>query len=242
MDRLPSLRQPVRLAPRAGSTQAVIEFLETLVPSAPDRPDFAGPEHPMRKVTRQVAFEPDGWTPERAAKVAHLFDTMAPEWHKRTSEQRREPLRDALARGDLRHRREGLLRGGLCVEIGSGTGSSTDELAASFETVVALDLSREMLHHAPPTPGLRVQGDGCRLPLQDRAADAIVLVNALLFPHEMARVLAPGGALVWVNSLGDRTPIHLPAQDVERALPGRWRGRAAHAGWGSWCTLRAIDD
>jgi SAM-dependent methyltransferase len=95
-----------------------------------------------------------------------------------------------------------------------------------------------MLRHADPAPGRRVQADAFRLPLPDAVADAIVLVNALLFPREMARVLAPDGALVWVNSLGDRTPIHLSADDVERAMPGGWTGVAAEAGWGTWCTLR----
>ncbi len=216
----------------------MIEQLETLAPPQPGRPDFAGPDHPMRKVTRQVAFDPEGWTPERALKVAALFDGMASSWHERASEERREPLRDALQRGGLRHLRRGEARGRLCVEIGSGTGSSTGDLASCFETVVALDLSREMLRHAPPAPGLRVQADAYRLPLPDGVADAIVLVNALLFPREMARVLAPDGTLVWVSSLGDRTPIHLPAEDVDKAMPGGWVGVAAEAGWGTWCTLR----
>ena len=65
-----------------------------------------------------------------------------------------------------------------------------------------------------------------------------MLVNALLFPAEVARVLAPGGALVWVNSLGDATPIHLSAADVAKALPGGWGGPASDAGWGTWCVLR----
>jgi len=41
-----------------------------------------------------------------------------------------------------------------------------------------------------------------------------------------------------VNSLGECTPIHLPAEDVARALPGEWAGTAAEAGWGTWCVLR----
>lgn len=219
----------------------MIEFLETVVAPAPDRPEMAGPDHPMRKVTRQVAFEPDGWTPERAEKVGQLFDTMAPQWSERTTQERQDVLRDALQRGSLHHLREGGARGGLCVEIGSGTGSSTTDLAASFETVIALDLSREMLRHAPDGPALKVQADAFRLPVADGTADAIVLVNALLFPDEMARVLAPNGTLVWVNSLGDRTPIHLPAEDVEKALPGEWDGVAAEAGWGIWATLSRRD-
>ena len=38
------------------------------------------------------------------------------------------------------------------------------------------------------------------------------------------------------NTLG--TPIYLPADDVERALPGRWRGTDSEAGWGTWAVLR----
>ena len=212
----------------------LIDHLEVVVPAAPDRPELAGPDHPMRKVTRQVAFEPDGWSRERAAKVAHLFDTMASEWGKRTTAERQDVLRDALARG-------GLAKAARCLEVGSGTGSSTPDLAARYETVIALDLSREMLRHAPHAPGRRVQADAARLPLADASVDAVVLVNALLFPAETARVLAPGGAVVWVNSLGDRTPIHLPPEDVARALPGRWRGFASEAAWGIWCTLRRAD-
>ncbi len=193
----------------------------------------------MRKVTRQVAFEPDGWTRERARKVGELFDTMAPQWSERATEERRSVLRDALARGEVRDGTPP--RGGVCVEIGSGTGSSTPDLAATWPRVVALDLSREMLRHAPEEPGLRVQADAARLPLSDGGADALVLVNALLFPQEMDRALAPAGVLVWVNSLGDRTPIHLSPEDVAKALPGAWTGVAAEAAWGIWCTLRRAD-
>ena len=213
----------------------MIEFLPRIVPCPPERPELAGPEHPMRKVTRQVAFEPGGWTPERAAKVAALFDRMAAEWHRR---ERGEPLRDALARAGIDAAAASGARPACCLEIGSGTGSSTRDLRGHFERVVALDLSREMLRRAPAEPGLRVNADAARLPFADASASCVVLVNALLFPLEMARVLAPGGSLLWVNSLGDRTPIHLPAEDVEKALPGDWNGVSAEAGWGTWCALR----
>ncbi len=211
----------------------MIRFLSRVVPCAPDRPEFAGPDHPMRKVVQQVAFEPGGWTPERAAKIAGLFDALAPEWHKRNSGERREPLLDALSRAEIE-----TAGSGVCLEIGSGTGSSTPDLAERFNVVIALDLSREMLRRAPAQPGLRLNADAATLPIADGAACCVVLVNALLFPREMARVLAPGGSLLWVNSLGDRTPIHLPAEDVEKALPGNWNGLAADAGWGTWCALR----
>jgi SAM-dependent methyltransferase len=209
----------------------VIEFLQRLDDMPPDRPQMAGPEHPIRKMTHEIAFEPSAWTPERKTKVAELFDAMAPEWSQRTSTERREPLRDALSRG-------GELQNGLCIEIGSGTGASTPDLADRFERVVPLDLSREMLRHAPATPGFRVQGDASALPLADGSASCLVLVNALLFPAEMDRVLSPSGSLIWVSSLGDFTPIYLGAADLERAMPGVWSGVAGEAGWGSWVSLR----
>jgi len=214
----------------------LIEFLDRIVPSPPDRPEIGGPDHPMRKVTQQVAFDPAGWTKERAGKVAQLFDAMASGWSERTSTERQEPLRDALERGGLDGLGEGAL--GTCLEIGSGTGSSTGDLTARFERVVCVDLSREMLRHATPTTGLPVNADAARLPVRNEGAACVVLVNALLFPAEIDRALSANGALVWVNSLGDRTPIHLSASDVERALPGAWRGRASEAGWGTWCVLR----
>lgn len=207
----------------------MIRTLERVYPAAPGRPEIAGPDHPMRRVTHEVAFE-GGWSPGRAARVRELFDGLAGEWHTRHQESRVEPLRDALERGDV-------LRAGPCLEIGSGTGFGTRELARHFDRVFALDLSREMLARAPAALGSRIQGDAAALPFAAGSLRAVVLLNALLFPDEVDRVLAPGGRVIWVNSLGECTPIHLTAEDVERALPGHWEGVAAEAGWGTWCVL-----
>ena len=215
----------------------MIESLPRVVPAQPDRPEMAGADHPMRKVTKQVAFEPGGWTPERAAKVGELLDALASTWHERTSRERQEPLRDALARGGCSPK----TGSGLCAEIGSGTGASTPDLATHFRQVLCLDLSREMLCRAPADPGARVRADAARLPVPDNAACCVALVNALLFPNEMARVLCPGGTLIWVSSLGDRTPIYLSAEDVAAALPGTWSGVSSDAGWGCWCALRRVE-
>ena len=64
------------------------------------------------------------------------------------------------------------------------------------------------------------------------------MINMLLFPHEVDRVLRPDGVIVWVNTLGDQTPIHLPPDDVVAMLPGEWDGRTARAGTGFWLTAR----
>lgn len=215
------------------SAATPVRQLPVVFPPAPDKPEFAGPDHPMRKVTREVAFE-GGWSPERAARVRQLFDGLAPEWHTRMNESRLEPLRDALERGDP----SGRLSGRVCIEVGSGTGFGTAVLSHYFERVVAVDIAREMLARAPASPGLRVQADGAILPVADGSADCVALVNALLFPEEVDRVLGPAGTVLWVNALGDRTPIHLSADDVASALPGSWSGVGSEAGWGTWCVVR----
>jgi ubiquinone/menaquinone biosynthesis C-methylase UbiE len=127
---------------------------------------------------------------------------------------------------------------GLAVEVGSGIGTYSSLLTARFEKVVGIDLSLAMLKLAPSGPAHRVQADGARLPLADASAAAIVLINAFLFPLEVARVLSPGGAVVWVNSSGEQTPIYLSADDVAAQLPGEWAGTASRAGDGHWCVLR----
>lgn len=210
--------------------------LDRLDPPVTDPSGPGGPDHPMRKVTVQVAFEPEGWTAERRAKVADLFDSLADEWHTRGGGDRHRPLLDALERGDVPP-------AGRCLELGSGVGLTTDLLAEHFDVVHARDLSMEMLRRSPDEPGPRILGDSSRLPYPDGAAAAIVCQNMLLFPAEIDRVLAPGGTLVWVNTSGDRTPIHLTAAEVERALnsharTGSWDVVASSAGNGTWAVAR----
>jgi ubiquinone/menaquinone biosynthesis C-methylase UbiE len=141
-----------------------------------------------------------------------------------------EPLADALERGEV--------TGNLCVDVGSGTGASTRKLTGRFGRLVAVDIAIEMLRRAPAELAPRVHADGARLPVGDRVVDALVLVNAFLFPAEVDRVLAANGALVWVSTLGDGTPIYLSPDEVTAALPGRWSARTSDAGWGRWTVLR----
>jgi SAM-dependent methyltransferase len=100
-----------------------------------------------------------------------------------------------------------------------------------------MDLSAQMLARAPADAGFRVRADAARLPLPDGSVDAAVLVNMMLFADEIARVLAPAGRLVWVNTSGEQTPIHLPSEEVHDALPGRWTGVASRAGRATWAVL-----
>jgi SAM-dependent methyltransferase len=195
----------------------------------------ADESHPMRVMTRRAAgLAEGGWDPGARQQVTSAFDALAAEWHTRVTPERNAVVADALERGTID------APGGLAVEVGSGIGTYTGMLARRWGAVLAVDLSLEMLRHSPPAPGWRVQADASRLPLADRKAAAIVLVNAFLFPAEVDRVLAPGGVVVWVNSSGERTPIHLPAAEVADVLPGEWDGVAARAGIGIWCVLRRL--
>src|SRR5688572_17641624 len=183
----------------------------------------------MRIATRRAAgLDGAGWNDELREEVEDYFNRIAGDWHTRISAHRTAVVTDALSRGlDPIE-----VPAGPAVEVGSGIGTYSGLLAERFAKVVALDLSLAMLKLAPAAPAHRVQADGARLPLPDSSAAAVVLINAFLFPVEVDRVLMPGGALVWVNSSGDQTPIYLPVEDLVATLPGEWTGTASRAGEG----------
>lgn len=196
--------------------------------SEPD--PFAGPDHPMRKLTHQVAFD-GAWDSTRADKIGALFDSLAANWSEdHVNQTKAAPILDALDRGAVS-------TVGRWLELGSGTGAGTRVLHDRVDSLVALDLAAEMLSNAPGELAPRVRGDASVLPFGDDAFDVVMMVNMLLFPAEVDRVLAPSGSVVWINTLGDQTPIHLPAADVAAALPGTWRGVTARAGTGFWAAL-----
>ncbi len=168
--------------------------------------------------------------------MAALFDGMASQWSARSLDPNRTtPLVDSLERG-------GLDRAGCWIELGSGTGAGTAVLAPQVAKLTAFDLAGAMLAEAPADLAPRVHGDASRMPFADDTFDVVVMVNMLLFPNEVDRVLRPSGAVLWVNTLGDQTPIHLPVDDVLRALPGDWHGVTADAGTGFWAVFRRVGD
>ena len=193
---------------------------------------FAGPDHPMRRLTRAMAFgEP--WTTDDADRVAALFDGLAAEWSERhVDPTKAAPVLDAIERG-------GPPLDGRWIELGSGTGAGARLLHGRAHQHVCVDLSEQMLVHAP---GLapKVRADSSQLPFADDTADVVLLINMLLFPGEVDRILRPGGHVVWINTRGDQTPIHLPPSEVGAALPGEWTGVTSHAGSGLWAVLRRV--
>ncbi|MFG1948652.1 hypothetical protein [Nonomuraea sp. NPDC048826] len=95
-----------------------------------------------------------------------------------------------------------------------------------------------MLRHAPAHLAPRLQADAARLPLATGSIAAAVLVDALLFPAEITRVLTAGGVLIWANQLSADGPLFLDTPTVIAALGGAWDAIQAEAGWGSWTVLR----
>lgn len=205
----------------------------TALPPHPDyRPPepFADADHPMRRLTRAMAFG-GPWTAADAERVQEVFDRMAPDWSAdHVDDRKAAPVLDAVERGQVPV-------DGRWIELGSGTGAGCHALDGIVQQHVSLDLSYEMLAHAPDRIP-RVQADSSQLPLADDVADVVLMINMILFPGEVDRILRPEGAVVWVNTLGDQTPIHLPPTDVAAALPGEWTGVSSYAGTGSWVVLR----
>jgi hypothetical protein len=101
--------------------------------------------------------------------------------------------------------------------------------------VISVDLAEQMLRQVAGRSPLRVRADASALPMADAQ---VAVTDMLLFPAEIARVLAPDGVLLWINQLGGRGPLYVAADDVTAAPPGQWHAVEAQAGWGGWAVLR----
>jgi hypothetical protein len=193
------------------------------------KPEPFGSTHPIREVTNQIASG-EGWTPDRRRRISERFDELSDGWHDdHTSDLRLAPLEDALERGAIGE--------GTLVELGAGTGAGTERIARRAPIVAALDLSAGMLSEVDGSLAPLVRGDASQLPFSSSSIDIVVLVNMFLFADEIDRVLTPRGRMVWVNTMGEETPIHLSPDAVLDALPGSWTATASRAGTGFWCVV-----
>jgi ubiquinone/menaquinone biosynthesis C-methylase UbiE len=117
------------------------------------------------------------------------------------------------------------------LEIGPGTGYYTLDLAAwvgEEGAIEIFDIQQEMLHHTIRRARERglwnvnpTQGDAQRLPYDDDAFDAAILITVLgeipdrdAALREVARVLKPGGRLVVGELFGD--PHYVTLGSLER--------------------------
>lgn len=101
---------------------------------------------------------------------------------------------------------------GRLLDVGTGTGRMLELFGRIAEQATGIDRSSEMLRlarvklEAAGIPSSLRQGDMYALPLEDGAADTIIIHQVLHYAHspgaaicEAARVLAPGGQLLVVD-------------------------------------------
>jgi SAM-dependent methyltransferase len=175
-----------------------------------------------RLVTNAVVRRPSLWR-LFSRPLRTQFERLAPQWDTMRAAQAFEPFEAALQTLPAPER---------ALDLGTGTGRAATLIALRFPeaSVVGLDLAEAMVAEArrklPPELQARVrfeQGDAAHLPYDDGAFDLVALANMIPFFDELARVVAPGGAVLFSFSLGAETPIYV--------APGRLRGELSRRGF-----------
>jgi ubiquinone/menaquinone biosynthesis C-methylase UbiE len=178
------------------------------------------PQRAARLVTDVVVRRPLLWRLLRGW-TRGVFDRLAPTWETRIGPHHVTALELAL---------DGLPPPRRVLDLGSGTGVATAAVARRFPDaeVAGVDLSPGMVAEArrqlAPDLESRVHfevGDASRLPFEDGAFELVVLMNMIPFFDELARVLAPGGAIVFSFSKGAETPIYVPPERLRAELGRR---------------------
>ena len=171
-----------------------------------------------RFTTNQVVRWPRAW-PLFRWLTRRQFDRIAPVWDEMRSAEAFAPLEAALDSLDTAPRR--------VLDLGTGTGRAAFLLARRYPEaeVVGVDLAPAMLAEArkltPPELAGRVrfeEADAEHLAYPDASFDLVSLANMIPFFPELARITAPGGAVVFSFSGGAETPIYVPPELLRKEL------------------------
>jgi SAM-dependent methyltransferase len=195
-----------------------------------EQPERTSPPPPLpvrvigKGLMRVVACAPWTW-PLMRRPVRGFFDRLAGGWDERVRPDAPEHLA-ALAAAVARLPAPPA----VALDLGTGTGAGALWLARAFPEarVTGLDISEAMIERAraklPAELSGRVEfvvADAERLPFANGSFDLVTQISVPVFFDEVARVLAPGGYVVVVSSLGLKTPFHTP----ERTLRNGFRRR-----------------
>jgi ubiquinone/menaquinone biosynthesis C-methylase UbiE len=127
---------------------------------------------------------------------------------------------------------------GVCIDVGCGVGRVSAPMAATFDSVIAVDVSSEMIGLArevcPPNVAF-LEVEGPSIPLKDASVDAAFSVHVLQHLSaddarasliEIARVLRPGGsAMIHVPFLAPRRSTSRQLVSRLKLAAARWRLR-----------------
>src|SRR2546421_3562302 len=174
-----------------------------------------------RLVTDTVVRRPSLWRVLRAP-FRRQFELPAPSGDGRRSPGSLEPFErglDALSEPPRR-----------ALDLGTGTGAGALAIARRFPDaeVVGVDLAEAMVAEARRKTPLELAGrvrfevgDAARLPFENDEFDLVALANMIPFFDELARLVVPGGSVVFGFSLGAATPIYVAPERLRRELARR---------------------
>jgi ubiquinone/menaquinone biosynthesis C-methylase UbiE len=171
-----------------------------------------------RIVTDIVVRRPMLWRLFRRPLRAQ-FDKLAPVWDGMRRPDALAPVEAALDRLPERPRR--------VLDLGTGTGAVAHLVAGRFPEaeVVGVDISERMIDEARRrTDSARVSyqvADAEQLPFEDAAFELVTLGNMIPFFDEVARIVAPGGHVLFAFSAGSETPIYVAPQRLREELSRR---------------------
>jgi len=177
-----------------------------------------------RLATNTVVRRPGLWRLFRGP-LRRQFTRLAPQWDEIIQTDHLAAFELALERVEPPPRR--------VLDLGTGTGAAALVLARRFPEaeVVGVDLADSMIAEARrKTDRVRFEvGDASALHFEDGAFDLVTHANMIPFFDELARVVAPGGYVVFGFSGGSETPIYVD--------PGRLRGELERRGFTHFAEL-----